>query len=298
VTVQTGSAKRLSRRQLLAGGLTGLGGMAFGAVYASQIEPFWPALERVQMDLPHLAPDFAGLKIVQISDLHISPSMSISYLERQIEFCASLAPDVLVVTGDFVTRGRPEGLKDLNSLAGALHAKLGVFAVLGNHDYNRFFPGPAGDRAAGRIADQIAAALSDNGVQVLRNQVHTITAGAGRLQLVGVDEYWGGNYDPAAAFAGVDAQCPCIALCHNPDAIEDLRRLPCHWVLAGHTHGGQVRLPLLGAPILPVKNRQYDAGLFEVGDKRLYVNRGLGYLHRVRFNCRPEITEFTLQRRA
>jgi predicted MPP superfamily phosphohydrolase len=88
-----------------------------------------------------------------------------------------------------------------------------------------------------------------------------------------------------------------VALVHNPDAIDALHNRPCHWILSGHTHGGQVRLPLLGAPFLPVRHREYDQGLFKVGEQRLYVNRGLGYLRRVRFNCRPEIAVFQLTAR-
>ena len=88
------------------------------------------------------------------------------------------------------------------------------------------------------------------------------------------------------------------ACAHNPDAIDYLQAKPWHWLMCGHTHGGQVRIPFLGAPFLPVRNRQYDAGLFHVGDRCLYVNRGLGYLRQIRFNCRPEMTLFTLTSRA
>lgn len=294
---QSRPQKRLTRRQLLAAGLAGLGSLTAAGVYATQFEPFWPTLQRLPMDLPHLNPELSGLKLVQISDLHLSAEIPLSYLRKQADFCTSLAPDLLVITGDFVTRGDPTRLDDLAAVVRPLRAKHGVFAVLGNHDYNRFQPGLRGDPHAQRTANQIATTLLGNGVQVLRNESRTIAIGPARLQLVGVDDYWGEIYDPPGAFAAVDPQLPCVALCHNPDAIEHLRHLPCHWILSGHTHGGQVRIPLLGAPILPVRNRQYDAGLFQVEDKRLYVNRGLGYLHRVRFNCRPEITEFTLQPR-
>ena len=286
--------ERITRRRLLAGGLAGLGTLTAGGIYALRIEPFWPALTRLPMDLPRLGSELAGLKLVQISDLHISAGKTISYLRKQIDFCNSLAPDLLVITGDLVTRGDPRRMEDLAALVKPLRAKHGVFAVLGNHDYNRFQPARQPDPRAQRIANQIVDTLQANGVQVLRNQCHTVTRGNARVQLVGLDDYWSENYNPPAAFTTVDPQLPCIALCHNPDAIEDLRRLPCHWVLSGHTHGGQVRIPLLGAPLLPVRNRQYDAGLFHLGQQRLYVNRGLGYLRRIRFNCRPEITEFTL----
>jgi predicted MPP superfamily phosphohydrolase len=245
-------ARRFTRRRLLAGGLAGLGSVAAGGVYATQIEPFWPTLQRVPMHLPNLGAALCGLKVVHVSDLHISGGMPLSYLRKQLAFCASLAPDLLVMTGDFVTRGDPSRMGELAALVRTLRAPHGIFAVLGNHDYNRFQPAGHADSRAQRSANLIAATLSANGVQVLRNESRTIAVGPARLQLAGVDEYWSGNYNPPAAFAAIDPQLPCVALCHNPDAIDDLRHLPCHWILAGHTHGGQVRLPLLGAPVLPM----------------------------------------------
>lgn len=291
---------RLTRRGFLLGCLGGAGCGALGLGYARYVEPFWPKLERLPMDLRRLAPSWAGVRILHLSDLHLSHSLPSEYLPKQLDRCAALQPDLVVLTGDFITSGRFDLLADLHRLLTRLRARHGVFAVLGNHDFGVYSPQRrlASSRAAARIADRISAELTAAGVDVLRNDCRVLTIGDGQLQLVGLDDYWSGYCDPSAAFAKVDPDLPCVVLSHNPDSVIELKDYRCDWVLCGHTHGGQVRIPLLGAPILPIQHRQYDAGRFEVGDKRLYVNRGLGYLRQVRFNCRPEITEFTLEPRA
>jgi predicted MPP superfamily phosphohydrolase len=130
------------------------------------------------------------------------------------------------------------------------------------------------------------------GVRVLRTEVASVRG----LDVVGVDDLWARRADPAYALRGRSAEAA-LVLCHNPDALD---RLPWTgyrgWVLAGHTHGGQCKPPFLPPPVLPVRNPRYAAGEVALADgRRLYVNRGLGHLLRVRFNVRPEITAFTLR---
>ncbi len=290
----------ISRRRFLlravgmgVGGVAAVGG---GAAYARHVEPFWPAVEQVDMDLPGLAGVWVGKRMLQLSDLHVGRGMPTEYLREQVAGCAVLEPDVVVLTGDYVTMGATSGLDALKEIVGQLRPPLGVYAVLGNHDFGVYSPArrPRGTRSADRVTEALAA----GGVDVLRGAVRRIDCDGAALQLVGVDDLWSGFFDVEAAFAGVDEALPTVVLSHNPDTVEVLQKWPGDWILCGHTHGGQVRVPLWGAPILPIKHKQYDQGRFELGDKRLYVNRGLGYLRRVRFNCRPEITLFTLRRRA
>ncbi len=289
--------RRLTRRQLLVraagGGVTlGLGG-AGAYAYARRLEPYWPALEHHEMPLPRLGPGLVGRRVMQLSDLHLSANCPYSWLEEQIRYCRSREPDLIVLTGDYITAGVRVWMDEMTKLLRPLVAPLGVFAVLGNHDYGVYTPF---NRSRGPgIANQMHDALAQAGVTVLRNAAHTVAADGAALQIVGLDDLWGGAFDPAAAFAQADPTLPTIALSHNPDTMPTLAQCACDWVLAGHTHGGQVRVPLWGALRLPIKHRRFDAGLFEVNGRRLYVNRGLGCLHSVRFNCRPEITEFTLQ---
>jgi predicted MPP superfamily phosphohydrolase len=164
---------------------------------------------------------------------------------------------------------------------------LGVFAILGNHDYGR------GWREVD-AADDLCRRLDRLGITFLRNERREVNG----LQLVGLDDLWGPYFHPSRLLASTDLSRPTVALCHNPDAVD----LPIWdgfsgWTLSGHTHGGQCKPPFLPPPILPVTNRRYTSGAFDLpGGRWVYVNPGLGYLKRVRFNVRPEVTEFRLRR--
>lgn len=284
----------VTRRALLRGALGVLGAGVGGAAYAHLIEPYWLRVERVRLALPRLAPAFEGFRIAQLSDLHVDDERVTRFVARVIECANALAPDLVVITGDYITNGRREQLATVARLVGALKARVGVLAILGNHDYYDMYGWRRGGPLRGPIADDLAAALAESGATVLRNQRHVVRRDAAALQIVGLEDLMSPGYDPARAFVDVDRSGPCIALSHNPDTIDDLARMPCDAILAGHTHGGQVRLPFVGAPMLPVKHVEYDAGLFGVGRQQLYVNRGIGYLWPVRFGCRPELTLFTL----
>ena len=162
-----------------------------------------------------------------------------------------------------------------------------TFGILGNHDY-----GPRWSRPD--IADKLAELATSAGVQMLRNEVGVVSG----LQVVGMDDLWAGRFDPRKAFSKWNASLPAIVLSHNPDSADE----PgwdkyAGWILCGHTHGGQCKAPFLPPPLLPVKNRRYVSGEYELtGDRRLYINRGIGHLLRVRINARPEVTLFTLTR--
>jgi predicted MPP superfamily phosphohydrolase len=129
---------------------------------------------------------------------------------------------------------------------------------------------------------------------VLRNQV----LDAEGLQIVGLDDLWAGHFRPNDVLGALDVNRGAVVLSHNPDTVD----LPAWgnyegWILAGHTHGGQCKPPFLPPPILPVRNRRYTAGEFELaGNRRLYISRGVGHSIPVRFNVRPEVTIFELVR--
>ncbi len=131
------------------------------------------------------------------------------------------------------------------------------------------------------------------GITVLRNQIHDVEG----LQIVGLDDWWAMQFDPQCALSRLDARRAAIGLSHNPDTVD----LPVWsnfegWILSGHTHGGQCKPPFLPPPIVPVKNRRYTAGEFQLtGNRRLYVNRGVGHLLPMRLNVRPEVTIFELR---
>lgn len=276
---------RLTRRQLLQG--TALAAAGTG-LYARQWEPHW--LETVRLDLPvaRLPSSLIGRTLVQLSDVHVGPRVADDYLLDVFRRVTALAPDIVVYTGDFVSVG-DEGIYDHyeRMYATPPHGRVATLGSCGNHEYGPQWRHPA-------IADRIVQIVEAGGIRVLRNSVADVEG----LQIVGLDDLWGARFDAAAACADLDRTRGMLALSHNPDTVD----LPGWtgfegWILAGHTHGGQVRPPFLPPPIVPVQNRRYTAGVFELpGRRTLYVNRGVGHLYRLRFNVRPEVTLFTLQR--
>jgi hypothetical protein len=282
-------------------------------VYAWQIEPFWVELVRRPMPLPDLPQSLVGKTLLQVSDIHVGPRVSSDYLIRSFVAAQSLEPDFVAFTGDFVSFRSGYEVKELARVLRSMpHGRLGTVASLGNHDYGRNWRSVA-------VADDISRVTTDAGMVVLRNDVRTIAG----LQFAGLADYWSPEFGPghgepptgallaphsspfrpsgrdaAATLRSLAPELPSVVLSHNPDTLD----LPIWdgvrgWVLAGHTHGGQVRAPFLPPPILPVENRRYTSGTFEVGPGRtLYINRGLGFLIQVRLAVRPELTLFTLER--
>ncbi|MFO8013662.1 MAG: metallophosphoesterase, partial [Phycisphaerae bacterium] len=213
----------------------------------------------------------------------------LDYLAGGIDRLASLAPDLVAAVGDFVTGGGPRYAEASAGLMKGLSPPMGLFACLGNHDYGVTRP----ERWA--EAKAVARALPPAGVRLLRNEAVRLERGGEALWIARTEDLWSGRMRPTEAFAGVPAASANLTLCHNPDAAEALARAGAGAILSGHTHGGQVQVPLVGPPILPVRNRRRYEGLHRVGGAWLYINRGLGWLRKVRFACRPEITILTLR---
>lgn len=252
------------------------------------IEPHW--LDFVQRDLPveNLPPVWEGRTLAHVSDVHVGHQVSEDYLLRSFERIAEFEPDVIVVTGDFMTGSRtvefPEEQLD-RMYREFPHGRIATLGSFGNHDYGRTWH----DAPLSDMLDQL---LGAHGVRVLRNE----TVDLDGLQITGCDELWAGRCKYPKAVANVRDTAARVVLSHNPDAVDQERWAGFRgWILAGHTHGGQCRLPLLRPPILPIRNKRYSAGEFRLEDgRRLYVNRGLGHSLPVRFNCRPEVTLFRL----
>jgi predicted MPP superfamily phosphohydrolase len=274
--------RKMTRRGCLA-----LGGAAVGgaALYAWRVEPHWLRVVRRDLPVAGLPQGLRGRTVVQVSDLHVGRVVDSDYLIRSMKLVSGLGQDLTVITGDFMSRESADlGDEVARVLEHLRPGPLGCLAVLGNHDYG---PGWLDADAAGRLCRR----LGGLGVRVLRNEATTVAG----LQVVGLDDLWGPFFRPGF-LAATDWGRPTLVLCHNPDAVD----LPVWsgyrgWVLSGHTHGGQCKPPFLPPPILPVKNTRYTSGAFDLaGGRRLYINPGLGYLKRVRFNVRPEVTVFRL----
>jgi predicted MPP superfamily phosphohydrolase len=276
---------RLTRRRFLrmAGTTLALGLGTTG--YARWVEPHWVSITTPDMPVSGLPAALAGRTLAHISDLHVGTTDP-GHLTACLRRVTALRPDLVVITGDFMTcHGTEQVDRVPRVLAELAPAPLGCFAVLGNHDYAHGWSRPD-------VADALADRLPGCGVRLLRNEV----AEAGGLQLVGLDDLWAGRCRPVAAVAKLDPGRPALALCHNPDGVDEPGWGTFRgWVLAGHTHGGQCRPPLMALPVTYLRNRRYAAGAFDLGaGRRLYVNRGLGYGRQWRFNVRPEITLFRL----
>ncbi|MBN2210267.1 MAG: phosphodiesterase YaeI [Sedimentisphaerales bacterium] len=287
--------KLRSRRRFLKGAILGTLGFCIGAaVDALGIEPEWIEVVEQDLHLKGLPKDFTGRRLIQISDLHCSTTVTRKYLERCIRRVNHLKPDIVVLTGDYVTHDALGRFRErVTELLANLKAECGVYAVMGNHDYGIYSSwGQGGNGNVGVLINKLETA----GVRVLRNAAEAVTIGEQRIWLVGLGDLWAKDVRPEIAFANVPDDEVRLLLAHNPDTVDHLNNYHYDLMLSGHTHGGQVNIPFFGPPILPVRNRRYHAGMFHITEsKRLYVNRGLGRLGRVRFNCRPEITVFTLK---
>jgi uncharacterized protein len=275
----------ISRRQFLAAAAVGLGTIGTG-VYTSLIEPYWVEIVRRPLRIRALPPGLQGASLVQLSDLHVGSRVPDEYILETFARVRALEPAIVAYTGDFVSYEGDTVEHARRIYRNAPRGRIATVGVLGNHDYG---PGWSHPEVAAELADLFAGL----GITILRNELTEIDG----LQIVGLDDLWGGRFDAARGFASLDSGKPGLALSHNPDTV-DLPGWDCFrgYVLSGHTHGGQCKPPFLPPPVLPVKNRRYTSGEFELsGDRRMYISRGVGHVLRVRFNVRPEVTVFQLQ---
>lgn len=280
----------MNRRKFIGAGAAALGTVVGLPVYAIGIEPHW--LDIVQRDLPiaNLPAALNGRTLCQISDLHACNYVSESYLKHSLDRARAFKPDIVVVTGDFVTWQEyvpeRERIAQLHRVLAHLpRGRIATLGIPGNHDYGQTWKDEL-------VLAAIMPVVSAHGVQLLRNQVANIEG----LDVIGIDDLWSGRGDTRAAFAQRKSESA-IALCHNPDGLDELPwQGYAGWILSGHTHGGQVKPPFLPPPVLPVKNKRYTSGEIAVdANRRVYISRGVGHLYKVRFNVRPEITLFTLR---
>ncbi|MCS6845266.1 MAG: metallophosphoesterase [Caldilineales bacterium] len=272
----------MSRRAFLRLLGAGVGAAAFGAGWARLIEPNWPTVEHVQIALPRLPAALDGLRVVQLSDFHISQYTTQGDVARSVAMALQQQPDLILLTGDFVWRQSTELAPQLVEPLSALRAPLGVYAVLGNHDH---WEG----------AEIVARLLAQAGIALLTNEAVRLATDA-PLWVVGLDDVWERKHDLRRALADVpEGDCK-LLMVHEPDFADRVAAFPVDLQLSGHSHGGQISVPLLGPPVLPYLGQKYPAGLYRVGRLTVYTNRGIGVIYPpVRFNCRPEVTLFTLR---
>jgi predicted MPP superfamily phosphohydrolase len=267
---------------MLGSGAVGAVSLLSGGVYITKIEPRWIEIVRVDVPIRGLPTPLQGFTIVQLSDFHVGPYVKAEDVHRSVEIANKLDPDLVVLTGDYVSGSAQHSAACARELA-ALKAERGVRAILGNRDFRHG-------------AAMVAANLRQAGLDVLRNEHRWLKVGGADLYLVGIEDVWLGKPDLEAALDGVPQGAPTVLLAHEPDFADQATRHNVTLQLSGHSHGGQVRLPFVGAPVLPYLARKYPYGLRRVGEMWLYTNRGIGLIAPpVRFLCRPEITLLRLK---
>ena len=260
-------------------------GICVGFGYPIVIEPNWLAIEHVDVPISDLPIDLDGLKIGFIADLHRGRFVTEGDISKAVHVLQNLSPDIILLGGDFV-KGKAKYIDSCAENLSKLKAPLGVYAVLGNHEY---WTNPT----------LITSSLQKQKIKVLINESVKLTWQGSHFYLVGLDDAWEGEPQPRKALKGTSDDIVKILLVHEPDYADRIKNVDS-WIplqLSGHSHGGQVSLPFTGPLYYPYLAEKYPMGLNRVSglDRWVYTTRGIGITVPLRFNCRPEISILTLR---
>ena len=267
----------MNRRRFLKRGLL-LGSGLLVSSYPFMIERYLIQINTYKIPVSNLPPEFNGFRILQLTDLHFGflvPKYIISYV---IEKAISIDKDIIVCTGDYIhERNSTTQIDIVWPFLSKLSAKYGVYSVLGNHDHWGDF-------------ERSYYWLEKTG-QNLRHKVKFIEKMGQRIWLGGTGDLWEDKITIDDIFKDVD-DCECkILLAHNPDTADLNFKTKIDLMICGHTHGGQVNIPFIGAPVLPVRNKKYSSGFIESDKTNLFIGRGIGWaVFPIRLNCTPEIS--------
>jgi uncharacterized protein len=251
------------------------------SVYAHKIEPLWFEVNHLDINLPKLDRAFNGYKIVQISDLHAGDGIDRSQLERVVEAVNAEQPDLVVITGDHITRIPKQHLELLDTLA-KLHPRDRTISILGNHDvFND--------------TELVRQAIKQAGITLLENTIYSLKRGAATLHIAGVGDVFAKEDKLDLVLAQLPVTGAAIMLAHEPDFADKTAATGRFGLqLSGHSHGGQIRIPFF-AGYVPILAEKYPLGRYQIGKMIQYTNRGIGLVKLyARFNCRPEISVFNL----
>ena len=278
---------KLTRRKILAAlSAFPLGGL-LGYLHIRYFEPSWFEVTAKDLKIRHLK---KPLKVLHLSDLHASPSVPLEDIEKAIDLALEQNADMALLTGDYISWKLPQP-KKYRRILKKLADQMPTYACLGNHD--------GGDWAAQYGVPEfteIAELLDGAGIQLLFNEATELEIKGQPLQIVGLGDYWSDDCKPELVLHEERQQDdPIIVLSHNPDSKELLEPYDWDLTLCGHTHGGQLVVPLFGwRPFLPVRDKSFAEGVLTWGERHLHITRGIGNLHGLRFNCRPEISVLNL----
>ncbi|MDB4473910.1 phosphodiesterase YaeI [Opitutaceae bacterium] len=279
---------KLTRRKFVAG-LGGLGAMAGGGLaYMRFGESDWFEQTVTSCQTGRTAADLP-LRVLRLSDLHASDVVPLEMIARAVKLGVEMNPDLIVMTGDFWTTKYHR----INAYADVLRPLSDVaptFAAVGNHDGGRWAESASGWATLDPLRELLARAR----VSLLWNESHALEIGSRKVTLLGVGDWWAGDCAPFRTFNSARERGTNelrLVLNHNPDAKDDFADYDWDVMCCGHTHGGQLRIPLIGrTPFAPVRDHDFVAGLNPWRGRQIFTTRGVGNLHGMRFNCRPEIS--------
>lgn len=276
------SGKKITRRRFVAQATLGLAAISVGDAHF--VEPKHLSFERTEIPIRGLHPSFDGYRIALLSDFHLPAKASLDLVRSAFRIAADFKPDLIALPGDFVHK-RVTGIPDFTPYFEGVSAPDGVVGTLGNHDH-----WVSAERVREALAHQTSIELIENTHKLLRR-------GDGQLAIGGVGDLWCGYVNPVKAFMGVPHDVPRVLLSHNPDFAEDMSaKVRVDLQLSGHTHGGEVRIPLGPAPVIPSKyGQKFREGLCQGKRHRVYVTRGICTVCRFRFCCPPEVTGIVLR---
>lgn len=278
---------RTSRRRFIKGALAvGGTGVAAGG-YMRFWEPGWLEINRHEVSL---GDGGEPLRLLHLSDLHASRVVSLEFIQRALAVGLEQQPDLICLTGDYIT-WKYSRYDEYARLLSALPDAAPTFACLGNHDGGRW----AGRSRGYPDSSHVRGLLAKAGITLLHNEARAVRVNGRILNLAGLGDAWNGEMDAEQAFAETPAPgAPTVVLSHNPDTKKQLADYAWQLLLCGHTHGGQIYVPGLGAPFAPVRDKRYVKGLHEWEGRWLHITKGVGNLHGMRLNCRPEVSMLTL----
>jgi predicted MPP superfamily phosphohydrolase len=283
-----GEAMMDRRKFLKRAGVAALSSVAGGAVVYPFLEAKWCRIVPQTIMLPHLPAAFRGTRIVLLADVHHGPFVPLAYIRHVVSMASALKPDIALLAGDYVHRHHSYIAPGIAEL-GKLKAKLGRFAVRGNHDNHSYHDDHA-------YQPNSSAALADAGLPDLNNTGVWLERGSARLRICGVGDLWTDRQDLTSALGDATERDAVILLSHNPDFAETIRDRRVGLALSGHTHGGQFVVPGMGAPIVPSRyGQKYLYGLVQAPSCQVFITRGVGTVTPpARFLCRPEVVLITL----
>lgn len=268
----------MNRRQFLKRVLWGGAVSALVGMYPLFIERYIVTVNHYTIPVPNLPHEFDGLRVIHLTDLHYGPLMPLEILAKVVQKTNELKKDIVVCTGDYV-RGADAArrLDGIWSVMSKLRAPEGVYTVLGNHDH-------------WADTEESVRCLNTSGHVNLRHKAVPLSRDGKTLWLAGAGDLWEDHVNLDQVLEDVPDEACRIVLAHNPDTADTDYTTRVDLMISGHTHGGQVKIPFIGTPMLPVKNKAYSSGFVKSHKTGVFISRGIGWAAiPLRFNCFPEI---------